>query len=159
MLVDSLTQPHERRVSIEIDEMACKALLLWMQSRHKFFGEVDFGGVSMKDEDWKAFFREDEEESKDEDSDDESSEETFGKGIDIDGRKISEDTALMKDDKSVKATGPPVLANSLINFVIARTLAKSRAASRLVRTMAGDSRNLQQTWLDCSSTPCCLHVF
>jgi hypothetical protein len=27
-------------------------------------------------------------------------------------------------------------------------LAKSRAASRLVRTMAGDSRNLQQTWLD-----------
>ena len=27
-------------------------------------------------------------------------------------------------------------------------LAKSRAASRLVRTMAGDNRNLLQTWLD-----------
>ncbi|KAK4009273.1 hypothetical protein OUZ56_018389 [Daphnia magna] len=27
-------------------------------------------------------------------------------------------------------------------------LAKSRAASRLVRTMAGDSRNMLQTWLD-----------
>jgi hypothetical protein len=38
-------------------------------------------------------------------------------------------------------------------------LAKSRAASRLVRTMAGDSRNLQQTWLDSSNLPCCLHVF
>lgn len=57
MLVDSLTQPHERRVSMKIDEIACKALLLWLQSWQQFVGEVDFGWVSMKDEDWKAFFR------------------------------------------------------------------------------------------------------
>ncbi len=35
-------------------------------------------------------------------------------------------------------------------FRLVSALAKSRATSRLVRTMAGDSRNLPQTWLDSS---------
>ncbi|EFX76855.1 hypothetical protein DAPPUDRAFT_322045 [Daphnia pulex] len=83
MLLNSLTQPHEGRITIEIDEMACKALLLWMQSRHKFVGEVDFGGVSMTDEDWNAIFEEENEEQ----SDEEDSEENVGKGIDCDGGK------------------------------------------------------------------------
>ncbi|KZS02806.1 Uncharacterized protein APZ42_000003, partial [Daphnia magna] len=114
MLLNSLTQPHEGRISIEIDEMACKALLLWMQSRQKFVGEVDFGGVSMTDEDWNAIFEEENEEQ----SDEEDSEENVGKGIDCDGGKISEEAAFLKDDNDVKSTGAPVLANSLINFVI-----------------------------------------
>jgi hypothetical protein len=44
-------------------------------------------------------------------------------------------------------------------FPIVSAQVKSRAASRLVRTMAGDSRNLLQTWLDTASTSGCLHVF
>jgi hypothetical protein len=112
MLLKSLTQPHERRISIEIDEMACKALLLWMQSRQKFVGEVDFGGVLITDEDWNAIFEEENEEQ----SDEEDSEENDGKGIDCDGGKISEEAAFLKDDNDVKSTGAPVLANSLINF-------------------------------------------
>jgi hypothetical protein len=44
------------------------------------------------------------------------------------------------------------------NYLVS-ALAKSRAAIRLVRTMAGDSRNLQQTWLDTASNSGCLHVF
>jgi hypothetical protein len=114
MLLKSLTQPQERRISIEIDEMACKALLLWMQSRQKFVGEVDFGGVSMTDEDWNAIFEDENEEQ----SDEEDSEENDGKGIDCDGGKISEEAAFLKDDNDVKSTGAPVLANSLINFLI-----------------------------------------
>lgn len=47
MIVDGLTKEHEKRVSVEIDEMACKSLLLWIQSRQQFVGEVDFGGVAM----------------------------------------------------------------------------------------------------------------
>jgi hypothetical protein len=27
--------------------MACKSLLLWIQSRQQFVGEIDFGNVSM----------------------------------------------------------------------------------------------------------------
>jgi rRNA biogenesis protein RRP5 len=51
-------------------------------------------------------------------------------------------------------TGYRPVSNCLVS-----SLAKSRATSRLVRTMAGDSRNLQQAWLDCNSTLSCLHVF
>ncbi len=42
--------------------------------------------------------------------------------------------------------------NNFRNFsnCLVSALAKSRAASRLVRTMAGDSRNMLQTWLDWS---------
>lgn len=84
----------KERISIEIDEMACKALLLWMQSRQKFVGEVDFGGVSMTDEDWNAIFEEENEEQ----SDEEDSEQNVGKGIDCDGEKISEEAAFLKGD-------------------------------------------------------------
>lgn len=51
-------------------------------------------------------------------SDDEDTEESVGQVIDSDGGKISEDAAFMKDDKNMKATRAPVLANSLIIFVI-----------------------------------------
>ena len=37
-----------------------------------------------------------------------------------------------------------------VSNCLVSALAKSRAAGRLMRTMAGESRNLQQTWLDSS---------
>lgn len=111
MIVDCLTQQHEKRVSVEIDEMACKSLLLWIQSRQQFVGEVDFGRVIMDDRHLNEVLE-------NEELDDEDEEETVGRGLDVDGGKISENTAFRHDDHHVQVEGPPLLANSLINFVV-----------------------------------------
>lgn len=49
MIVNNLTD-QEKRVSLEIDEMGCKSLLLWIQSRQQFVGDFDFGDVSMNED-------------------------------------------------------------------------------------------------------------
>lgn len=93
---------------------ACKALLLWIQSRPQFVGEVDFGEVVMDDTEltlFQEYFEEDQLHQDD-------YEETVGRRMDCDGGKISENDAFMHNDHKVNIGGPPVLANSLIHFLI-----------------------------------------
>jgi hypothetical protein len=45
MLFNSLVEDHEKKISVEIDEMACRVLMMWIQSSQEFVGEVDFGEV------------------------------------------------------------------------------------------------------------------
>jgi predicted acetyltransferase len=44
MIVNDLTN-QEKTVSLEVDKIACKSLLLWIQLRQQFVGEIDFGDV------------------------------------------------------------------------------------------------------------------
>ncbi|KZS05468.1 Uncharacterized protein APZ42_031335 [Daphnia magna] len=39
---------NERKISIEIDEMQCKALMFSIQSREEFVGQVEFGEVEVQ---------------------------------------------------------------------------------------------------------------
>lgn len=99
--------------------MACKSLLLWIQPRQQFVGEVDFGNVPMNEDYYHLSNEECEDECEEEiyDAEDEL-EETIGHGRDVDGGKISESAAFCHDDVSVKNGGPPVLANSIMNFLV-----------------------------------------
>ncbi|EFX80259.1 hypothetical protein DAPPUDRAFT_103668 [Daphnia pulex] len=118
MIVNDL-KDQEKKVSLEIDEMACKSLLLWIQPRQQFVGEVDFGNVPMNEDYYHLSNEECEDECEEEiyDVEDEL-EEKIGHGRDVDGGKISESAAFCHDDVSVNHGGPPVLANSILNFLV-----------------------------------------
>lgn len=47
MMLKSRENNYEKKNSLEIDEMSCKSLLLWIRSRQQFFGEIDFGDVNV----------------------------------------------------------------------------------------------------------------
>lgn len=47
-----------------------------------------------------------------------NAQETVGEGQDVDGGQILQNTVFAPDKQHVKASGPIVLANSLINFVV-----------------------------------------
>lgn len=113
VLFKTLSKSHERSISLEVDEMACKSLLLWIQSRQQFVGEVDFGGVDvfapkMDDEGLDISYG----------CEDAVIDEDVENVVDADGGKISKNAAFMKNESSNTSNGPPVLANSLINFVM-----------------------------------------
>ena len=95
--------------------MACMSILLWIQSRQQFVGEVDFGGILIEG-DVKELLNEYSVE--DETCSNEDIEESVDNGTDADGGKISKDAAFMHDEDPVNPGGPPVLANSLLNFVM-----------------------------------------
>ncbi|XP_045031040.1 uncharacterized protein LOC123473779 [Daphnia magna] len=113
VLFKTLSKSYERSISLEVDEMACKSLLLWIQSRQQFVGEVDFGGVGvfapkMDDEGLDISYG----------CEDAVIDEDVENVVDADGGKISKNAAFMKNESSNTSNGPPVLANSLINFVM-----------------------------------------
>lgn len=95
MLFKTLTKEHERIISVELDEMACNPLLLWIQSRQHFVGEVEFGEVyvsHVKIDDYEL----------DElllQLENEKVDECFWEGVDADGGKISNNAAFMQDDE------------------------------------------------------------
>lgn len=81
--------------------------------------EVDFGNVPINEDYYHPSNEECEDECEEEiyDVEDEL-EETIGHGRDVDGGKISESAAFCHDDVSVNHDGPPVLANSILNFLV-----------------------------------------
>jgi hypothetical protein len=87
LLFNSLVEDHEKKISVEIDEMACRAMMMWIQSRQEFVGEVDFGEVDVDGIIEDAY---------NESEDDQVCEE-IGKGIDVDGGKISEGAVCLQD--------------------------------------------------------------
>ncbi|XP_046449151.1 uncharacterized protein LOC124197662 [Daphnia pulex] len=87
LLFNSLVEAHEKKISVEIDEMACRAMMMWIQSRQEFVGEVDFGEVDVDGIIEDAY---------NESEDDQVCEE-IGKGIDVDGGKISEGAVCLQD--------------------------------------------------------------
>ena len=76
MIINDLPD-QQKRVSLEVDEMACKSLLLWIPSRQHFVVKVDFGDVSMNEE----YNHVNNEECEDETDDEQDEpEETIGNG-------------------------------------------------------------------------------
>ncbi|EFX77951.1 hypothetical protein DAPPUDRAFT_320826 [Daphnia pulex] len=115
-IFESLTQDHEKRVSIEVDEMQYKALLLWIQSRQEFVGQVDFGEVDVYGD---VNFDIDEEEIT-ENSNNEYQDEDFQENIECDPPRISPGAAFQEDEdqQSQYSTRDPILVNSLLNFMV-----------------------------------------
>ncbi|KZS10440.1 Uncharacterized protein APZ42_025103 [Daphnia magna] len=105
---------QQSSIKSDILSMDIEALLLWIQSRPQFVGEVDFGEVVMDDTEltlFQEYFEEDQLHQDD-------YEETVGRRMDCDDGKISENDAFMHNDHKVNIVGPPVLANSIIHFLI-----------------------------------------
>jgi hypothetical protein len=119
LLFNLLVEDHEKKISVEIDEMACRALMMWIQSRQEFVGEVDFGELDV-DEIIEDVYNE---------SEDDEVCEKVGKGIDVDGGKISEGAVCLQDEHTEEAchSRKPVLANSLINFMMTGLTTKFNA--------------------------------
>jgi hypothetical protein len=95
MLFKTLTEEHEIIISVELDEMACNPLILWIQSRQQFVGEVEFGEVYV------SYVKIDDDEL-DElllQLENEKVDECFGGGVDADGGKIYNNAAFMQDDE------------------------------------------------------------
>ena len=83
---------------MEIDEIACMSLLLWIKSRQQFVGEVDFEGVLI-DGDIKEQLNECLKEEKN--YNDENIGESANNGTDVDRGKISTDAAFINDEDLV----------------------------------------------------------
>lgn len=110
MIFQSLTHINERRISIEIDEMQCRSLMLWIQSRQEFVGKIDFGEVKVNGMIEKCYGNQEEEQE---------IHETLGQGIDCDGGNISKGAICQVNEGSCTLSDKnPVLANSLINFIM-----------------------------------------
>jgi hypothetical protein len=97
MTYSSLSHEHEKRVSIKVDEMSCKSLLMWIQSRHKFVGEVDFEEVDVDGDIDYVYNEMDDNEIDDDNENDEYILEEDANG-DVDGGRISRGSFCQQDE-------------------------------------------------------------
>ncbi|KAK4037496.1 hypothetical protein OUZ56_029529 [Daphnia magna] len=90
--------------------MQCRSLMLWIQSRQEFVGKIDFGEVKVNGMIEKCYGNQEEEQE---------IHETLGQGIDCDGGNISKGAICQVNEGSCTLSDKnPVLANSLINFIM-----------------------------------------